>query len=165
MLVNTSATISYHPLNTFDVLAGTGPFNGSLVEHFLRTYNGSVPYFAIASTYSFINNPQFSVSLQPPSCAGGMTPCESYLLPGCQLLCVLDWSHGTSDNDLFLAADIRVERGSRWADIWHTDSRIILELISFIECVYSCYYENILVLNIQYFISISSGVLRNKLQS
>lgn len=82
MSVNTSVTNSCQTLRTFDVLAGTGPFNGSLVKPFLSTYNTTVPYFAIASSYSFISNPQFSVSLQPPSCAGGMVPCESHVLPG-----------------------------------------------------------------------------------
>ncbi|KAI8710957.1 hypothetical protein NCS52_01524600 [Fusarium sp. LHS14.1] len=82
LFINTSVTTSYYPIDVFDVLAGTGPFNGSLVGPFLREFNTTIPYFAIANSYSFIYNPEFSVSLQPSSCAGGMIPCDSYILPG-----------------------------------------------------------------------------------
>ncbi|KAI3578616.1 hypothetical protein IWW34DRAFT_911570, partial [Fusarium oxysporum f. sp. albedinis] len=80
--INTSVTTSYYPIETFNVLAGTGPFNGSLVAPFLKELNTTIPYFALANSYSFIHNPQFLLSLEPPSCPGGMTPCDSYLLPG-----------------------------------------------------------------------------------
>ncbi|KAJ5746569.1 hypothetical protein N7520_011751 [Penicillium odoratum] len=80
--VNTSATTSYYPINTFDVLAGTGPFNGSLIGPFLEEFNTTIPYFAIAGSYSFVNDPAFSISIEPSSCAGEMTPCNSYLFPG-----------------------------------------------------------------------------------
>ncbi|KAH6883593.1 hypothetical protein B0T10DRAFT_518691 [Thelonectria olida] len=82
LFINTSVITSYYPIDVFDVLAGTGPFNGSLVGPFLRDFNTTIPYFALASSYSFIYNPQFSVSLKPSSCAGAMIPCDSYILPG-----------------------------------------------------------------------------------
>ncbi|KAH8690821.1 hypothetical protein BGW36DRAFT_432603 [Talaromyces proteolyticus] len=81
LFINTSTMTSYYPISTFNVLAGTGPFNASLIGPFLQQFNTTIPYFALASSYSFINNPAFSISLEP-SCSGSMTPCDSYLLPG-----------------------------------------------------------------------------------
>ncbi|KAM5529869.1 hypothetical protein FOXYSP1_17713 [Fusarium oxysporum f. sp. phaseoli] len=82
LFINTSVITSYYPIDVFDVLAGTGSFNGSLVGPFLRDFNTTIPYFAIANSYSFIYNHQFTISLQPSSCTDGMIPCDSHILPG-----------------------------------------------------------------------------------
>ncbi|KAI2475342.1 hypothetical protein Ptr902_13265 [Pyrenophora tritici-repentis] len=81
-VVNTSTTTSYYPTNSFEVLAGTGSFNRSLVLPLIRTVKDAIPYLAITASYSFINDPQFSVSLEPSSCVGHITPCDSYCFPG-----------------------------------------------------------------------------------
>ena len=75
-------TKSYYPLETLQLIAGTGPFNGSLVRPFLDRLGNQLPYEAISVTRSFIEDPNHSISLQPPSCAGSTGSCTSYLLPG-----------------------------------------------------------------------------------
>ncbi|KAF8847504.1 hypothetical protein BDZ45DRAFT_607375 [Acephala macrosclerotiorum] len=80
--VNTSVITAYHPNTTLDVVAGTGKFNGSYVESFLQSFNNTVPFWALASAYSFIENSFFSMPSNPVSCPKGGRQCNSYLLPG-----------------------------------------------------------------------------------
>ena len=80
--VKTSTTIAYYKLSTFDVTAGTGRFNGSLVEPLVAEYEQQIPFGVLASTYNFVTNSQFSVTFQSPSCPESSSQCDSYLLPG-----------------------------------------------------------------------------------
>lgn len=74
--------MAYIPTDTFQVTAGTGPFNGSFVEPFLDSIGNVVPYWALASTYNFIVNPLFSIPSSPISCLSKGIQCDSYLFPG-----------------------------------------------------------------------------------
>lgn len=73
---------AYIPMETLNVTAGTGRFNGSFVEPFLENIDNVVPYWALASTYNFVKNPLFSTSSHPVSCPNRGALCDSYLLPG-----------------------------------------------------------------------------------
>jgi hypothetical protein len=44
--------------------------------------NGTVSYWVLASAYGLVNNPEFSVIIDPLSCSWSNSNCESYLLPG-----------------------------------------------------------------------------------
>ena len=81
-VVKTSVITAYSPIDTFNVTAGTGKFNGSFVEPFLESIENVVPYWALASTYNFVKNPLFSIPSQPISCPNRGTQCDSYLFPG-----------------------------------------------------------------------------------
>jgi hypothetical protein len=74
--------MAYYKLSTFDVTAGTGRFNGSLVEPLVAEYDQQIPFGVLASTYNFVTNSQFSVTSQSPSCPESSSQCDSYLLPG-----------------------------------------------------------------------------------
>ncbi|GAB7354876.1 hypothetical protein MBLNU459_g5518t1 [Dothideomycetes sp. NU459] len=82
LFAETSTVTAYNNTDTFHVTAGTGQFNGSFVEPFLKSIGDVVPYWALASTYNFVTNPLFAIPSRPISCPGGETQCDSYLLPG-----------------------------------------------------------------------------------
>lgn len=75
-------TNSYYPVEALHPIAGTGPFNGSLVRPFLDRLGNQLPYAATSMIRSFIEDPAHSVALQPPSCVGSTESCTSSLLPG-----------------------------------------------------------------------------------
>ena len=57
--VNTSIIMAYHPTSTFYVIPGTGQFNRSYVAPFLQSIDNTVPFWALASTYSFVSKLSF----------------------------------------------------------------------------------------------------------
>jgi hypothetical protein len=80
--VNTSFGTAYEPNLTFNATAGTGSFNGSFVAPTIASVNGSVSYWILATSTTFLNNPQFSAMIGSVFCSANEVSCESYLLPG-----------------------------------------------------------------------------------
>lgn len=119
--VGTSTTTAYRTLSTMEVTAGTGSFNGSMVEPFVASFSKQVPFWALASTYNFVTNSQFSHMSQPVACSD--LRCDSYLFPGGTYLMFpptptdgtivihdapgtqIEFSKGLGDGDRFLAQD------------------------------------------------------------
>jgi hypothetical protein len=121
LTVGTSTTTGYRTLSTMKVTAGTGSFNGSMVEPFVASFSKQVPFWALASTYNFVTNSQFSHVSQPVACSD--VRCDSYLFPGGTYLMFpptptdativihdapgtqIEFSKGLDDGDRFLAQD------------------------------------------------------------
>jgi hypothetical protein len=82
ILVNTTFGPVYNATSTFDVTAGTGEFDGSLVAPTLAAYKGNISLWTLATSSTFLNNPQYSKSINPIRCSAEDDKCESYLLPG-----------------------------------------------------------------------------------
>jgi len=87
------------------VTAGTGRFNGSLVEPLVAEYEQQIPFGVLASTYNFVTNSQFSVTSQSPSCPESSTQCDSYLLPGGTYLMYPPFSTAQSINHTVVIHD------------------------------------------------------------
>lgn len=86
--VNTSLTTVYDTAETFNVTAGVGPFNGSLVQPFMNFLQSTapgypyaiLPFTYFAAVYILVVNPLISTISEPVHCVG--TGCVSYLLSG-----------------------------------------------------------------------------------
>jgi hypothetical protein len=85
-LVNTQAGVIYNSDFTFQLTAGTGVFNGSLVDPFLTqlTHNDQghpwIPYLLMVGINDFTSNPTWTIPTTPIGCSGDN--CTAYLLPG-----------------------------------------------------------------------------------
>lgn len=89
MAVDTSLITVYDTVYSYNVTAGVGPFNASLVQpflSFLRSTAGDYPYEILpytyfAAVYTLVLNPLITTVSQPVSCRIGDER-ESYLLSG-----------------------------------------------------------------------------------
>jgi hypothetical protein len=88
LTVNTTLVTVYDSRHRYDVTAGVGPFNGSLVRPFMKyihslapdyPYN-VLPYTYHAAVYALVANPLVSTLIETPSCQ--KSNCISYLLNG-----------------------------------------------------------------------------------
>jgi hypothetical protein len=82
IVVNTSFSTVSEPSVTFKVTAGTANFNGSFVAPTLTNADGSISYWILTSSGTFLHNPQFSVEIDPINCSRNQDDCDSYILPG-----------------------------------------------------------------------------------
>lgn len=82
VVVNTSFEIVYDPTLSFNVTAGTGRFDGKYVAPTMAIADGSLSYWVLATSSTFLDNSQFSCPIEPVSCVGSTGQCESYLLAG-----------------------------------------------------------------------------------
>jgi hypothetical protein len=80
--VNTSFSTEYESDATFRVTAGTANFDGSLVAPTLTSANGSLSYWILSSSSTFLQNQQFSIGIDPINCSQNQENCTSYILPG-----------------------------------------------------------------------------------
>ncbi|KAH8891555.1 hypothetical protein GQ53DRAFT_648717 [Thozetella sp. PMI_491] len=88
LFVNTSIVTVYDTAYTYNVSAGVGPFNESLVQPFIDRLQSSapdypyqvLPYSYFASVYILVLNPVISTTLPPSQCRD--PGCTSYLLSG-----------------------------------------------------------------------------------
>ncbi|ORY00364.1 hypothetical protein BCR34DRAFT_494609 [Clohesyomyces aquaticus] len=97
LFIRTSFSTVYESGVPYIATAGTGPFNGSLVKPTLKDNGGSISYSILATAPSFLQNPQFAISVQPVKCLPGKEHCESYLLPGGLMAVSSNIPNGTSD--------------------------------------------------------------------
>lgn len=89
--VNTEIATIYDTALNYDVTAGVGPFNGSLVQPYLDKINSLepsykyrvLPYNDFAVAYSLVANPTYATSFHPIQCEDTLyNDCFSYLLSG-----------------------------------------------------------------------------------
>ena len=89
--VDTSLVTVFDTIDTYNVTAGVGTFNSSLVEPFFRflsslapQYEKSIlPYTYYAAAYTLVLNPLISTISEPVTCLPGLgLGCVSYLLSG-----------------------------------------------------------------------------------
>ncbi|KAI9158772.1 hypothetical protein HJFPF1_06770 [Paramyrothecium foliicola] len=97
LFFNTSLITVYDTSHSYEVTAGVGAFNGSLVEPFKEflhslapkyTYE-TLPYTYFAAAYTLVVNPLISTVSQPVNCQPD--DCASYLLSG-GLMMVAPWA-------------------------------------------------------------------------
>ncbi|KAF3021005.1 hypothetical protein E8E14_010619 [Neopestalotiopsis sp. 37M] len=89
LFFQTSQIVIYDTLKSYQVTAGVGPFNGSLVQPFIdflqHTQEGYpyqvLPYGYYAPVYNLVINPMFSGLVDPVQCSG-LSECDSYLMSG-----------------------------------------------------------------------------------
>ncbi|KAJ4407286.1 hypothetical protein N0V82_009955 [Gnomoniopsis sp. IMI 355080] len=91
LFYNTSNITLYDTLYTYDVTAGVGPFNASLVHPFIDYLQGLspdypytvLPYTQFCAAYTLVLNPLIATVSEPVACISD-TPgdCMSYLLSG-----------------------------------------------------------------------------------
>jgi hypothetical protein len=85
-LVNTEAEVIYNSDFTFQLTAGTGVFNGSLVDPYLTQliHNEQghpwIPNVLMVGISDFTSNPTWTIPTTPIGCSGDN--CTAYLLPG-----------------------------------------------------------------------------------
>ena len=90
--VQTSFETRFRAVEQYNVTAGVGPFNGSLVVPYISkqqrlqpNYLAKImPYSTLAAVYNLIVNPMYSIVQQPVGCFGNN--CSSYLMTGGLLL-------------------------------------------------------------------------------
>ncbi|KAK3395199.1 hypothetical protein B0H63DRAFT_556259 [Podospora didyma] len=112
ILVNTSTVTVYDTAHTFNVTAGVGPFNSSLVDPFVKFIRSLAPQYPyqvqpfsyIAWVYILLLNPLTSTVASPVRCPGE-GGCTSYLLSG-GLSMVAPWvRQGFDDHTLVKIAN------------------------------------------------------------
>ncbi|KAK8008211.1 hypothetical protein PG991_010762 [Apiospora marii] len=91
LFFNTEIATIYDTALTYDVTAGVGPFNSSLVQPYLDKINsldpnyqyGVLPYNDFTVAYNLVTNPTYATSSHPIQCENTLyTDCFSYLLSG-----------------------------------------------------------------------------------
>jgi hypothetical protein len=80
--VRTSEIVAYRPGLTFDVTAGIGAFDSSLVPRILAAWEGTLPAGTISSDLEMLADTEFTIRTDPVSCDAADSSCSSYLLPG-----------------------------------------------------------------------------------
>ena len=82
-IVNTGSGTTYQPRSTYELTAGVGAFNSSLVEPVIDLYtedDASVPYGLLALVNDLVTNPTISISVNSIGCTD--PSCVAYLLAG-----------------------------------------------------------------------------------
>jgi hypothetical protein len=87
-LVQTSTVVVYDTAHTYDVTAGVGPFNASLVQGYMDFLNATpvgydyrvLPYTYSSVVSNLVTNPIYSSVAAPIACSG--PECTSYILSG-----------------------------------------------------------------------------------
>jgi hypothetical protein len=80
--VRTSEVIDYRPGFTFDVTAGIGAFDGSLVPPWIALSNGTITPVMIEYETELLADAGYTINVEPVTCAAADPSCSSYLLPG-----------------------------------------------------------------------------------
>ncbi|PVH96288.1 hypothetical protein DM02DRAFT_688314 [Periconia macrospinosa] len=86
LFVRTSVVTAYDSVTEYNVTAGVGQFNGSLVPRAIERFRNTtpdypyqiLPFSTISSIYSLVGNSVYSTNAPPIDCEG----CDSYLLTG-----------------------------------------------------------------------------------
>jgi hypothetical protein len=82
LTVNLRIATVYEATSYYDVAAGIGAFDGSLVGPTLNISNGIIPYWVLASAYGLVDNAEFVTTSNPVACTENRNVCNSYLFPG-----------------------------------------------------------------------------------
>lgn len=110
-LDNTTDNTVYETAMSYNVTAGVGPFNGTLVRPFLDFLGSlapdypytTVPYSYYAMAGSLVTNPTFGTVAEPVHCRGD--GCYSYLLSGGVEMAIPGVPHGYTEYPLVRIAD------------------------------------------------------------
>jgi hypothetical protein len=74
--------VDYRPGVTFDVTAGIGAFDGSLVPGILASWGGTLPAGVISGDLELLADTEVTIRAEPVTCDAADPSCSSYLLPG-----------------------------------------------------------------------------------
>jgi len=80
--VQTTSDIVYLPDASYQLTAGVGAFNASLVQPALNVADNGIPYGLHSALSNGVVNTELAIQGQPISCLN-QSICDSYLLPGC----------------------------------------------------------------------------------
>ncbi|KAK6839285.1 hypothetical protein PG987_005151 [Apiospora arundinis] len=111
LFYNTTDNTVYETAMSYNVTAGVGPFNGTLVRPFLDFLGSlapdypytTVPYSYYAMAGSLVTNPTFGTVAEPVHCRGD--GCYSYLLSGGVEMAIPGVPHGYTEYPLVRIAD------------------------------------------------------------
>jgi hypothetical protein len=110
--VRTSEIVDYRPGVTFDVTAGIGAFDGSLVPAVLANLGGTLPAGLIADDSELLADTEYTIHAEPVTCNAADSSCSSYLLPG-GLGSITPWPPSSDEEypviEIFNAPALQVE--------------------------------------------------------